>query len=170
MYTDWPTQIWCIPQSSATNLLEIRDPEDDGTVFLRNFSEYATDTTQHPRRCEPSAAPLWRPQFYSSINTDSPNTLYFPSEPKAITSTLHTTNLSPTSLTMRTALFCVVTQRVPVMSYRRFETTYRVPISKGCPEMSVRNYRDITQKSEVNVYFAAEASNHPQFHRVLHLL
>jgi len=64
---------------------------------------------------------------------------------------------------MRTAPFCVITQRVVVISYRRFGTKYRSPrtledgtrrlsrnIGKkikdvsgtiGCPETSLRNYR-----------------------------
>ena len=50
---------------------------------------------------------------------------------------------------MRAVLFCVVTQRVVVICYRRFGTTYGVPSSGGqvfkmgligCPETSVRNY------------------------------
>jgi len=43
---------------------------------------------------------------------------------------------------MRTALFWVITQRVVVISYRRFRTTLR-PLYMGpidCPETSVRNY------------------------------
>ena len=57
----------------------------------------------------------------------------------------------------KTELFCIITQRVVIISHRRFGTTYRVPYSrvknpkkldswllnmgtKGCPETSVRNY------------------------------
>ena len=40
-----------------------------------------------------------------------------------------------------TALFWVITQRVIVISYRRFDTTYRSHLQPTrCPEMSVRNY------------------------------
>jgi len=47
----------------------------------------------------------------------------------------------PPSTTLRTVLFCAITQRVVVISYRRFGTNYS-PIYKGpisCPERSVRN-------------------------------
>jgi hypothetical protein len=50
---------------------------------------------------------------------------------------------------MRTALFCFITQRVVVIPYRRFGTTYRshllrfLTLKMGpicCPEMQIRNY------------------------------
>jgi len=49
-----------------------------------------------------------------------------------------------TDVMKRTALFWVITQRVVIIPYRRFGTSYRT----------------ITQKSAVLIYFAAEAWNH----------
>jgi len=58
---------------------------------------------------------------------------------------------------MRTALFCVITQRVVLIFYRRFGTTFRshLPLRFltlklgpiGCPETSVRNYHDMQRNN-----------------------
>ena len=70
---------------------------------------------------------------------------------------------------------CVATQRVVVIPYWRFGTTYRSHLqgsrirTDSCPATSVRNCHYslrnsvITQKSAVLIYFAAEAWNHAQF-------
>jgi len=65
---------------------------------------------------------------------------------------------------MRTVFFCVLTQQVVVISYRRFETTYWSHLQGsrtqkglnsrplkigpiGCPEKSVRNYNYLLRNS-----------------------
>ena len=65
---------------------------------------------------------------------------------------------------LRTALFWVITQRVMIISYRRFGTTYRSHLQEsrtqssvsssspepiGCPETSVRNYHYSLHNSPV---------------------
>jgi hypothetical protein len=80
---------------------------------------------------------------------------------------------------LRTALFQVITQRVVVIYYRSFGTTYRVPsfycfwildplkIGKiDCPETSVINYHYSLHKnpeSAVLIYFAVEDWIHSNF-------
>jgi len=59
------------------------------------------------------------------------------------------------SALMRTALFRVIAQRVMVIPYRHFGTTYRYrlqgssssPLKMGCPETSVRNYHHSLRNS-----------------------
>jgi len=57
------------------------------------------------------------------------------------------TKLCWTGFSRRPALFCVITQRVVVISYRRFGTTYRSHLqgpfrerTVSCPETSAKNY------------------------------
>jgi len=70
-----------------------------------------------------------------------------------------------TALYLKTALFWVVTQRVVLISYRRFGTIYLSSVGAiDFPETPVRHHHDfcvITQKSVVLI-FAAEAWNRPQ--------
>jgi len=69
---------------------------------------------------------------------------------------------------LRAALFGVITQRVVVISYRRFGITHQLPSSGalemgpiGCPETSVKKITsarcEIARKSADLIYFTAEA-------------
>ena len=52
----------------------------------------------------------------------------------------------------RTALLCIIMQRVVVISYRRFGTTYRSHLQMGpvgCPKTSVRNYHHLPRNNSV---------------------
>jgi len=79
------------------------------------------------------------------------------------------------NVSMRTELFCATTQRIVVIPYRSFRTTYRFHLqwwrsflttedgTDKLPEMSVRNYHytlRVVQTSAVLSYFASDESNH----------
>jgi len=71
----------------------------------------------------------------------------------------------------RTAFFCVVTQRVVVILYRHFRTTFRVPLQGtlkkgqiGWPETSVRNYNySLSNNPEERSSELDQFAAHPYF-------
>jgi hypothetical protein len=64
--------------------------------------------------------------------------------------------------TLRSALFCKITQHTVVIVYRSFGTAYGSHLH-GCPETPVNNYlymHHISQNSADLIHFASEAWNH----------
>jgi len=53
------------PFFHAVTHFELLDPENDGTVILRDVSNYVhVEIAQHPRRLESPATPLWKPHIF----------------------------------------------------------------------------------------------------------
>ena len=68
------------------------------------------------------------------------------------------THVSVENPLLRTALFCDITQRVVVIRYGRFGTTYRSHLLRSRTQLILDPWR--ARKSAVLIYFAAEAANH----------
>jgi len=63
------------PSFHAVTHLELLDPENDGTVILRDVSNYLlNEKALQPRRLDSPTTPLWKPQiFQDCIHSETEN-------------------------------------------------------------------------------------------------